>query len=166
MDDEFRKPYEYEEERIGGFLLFFVIMLVAVDSFITVALVYQGYLALKPMPAISIAFLVMSAFYVLALLFTVVLCYKTKKSMIKVSKAFLIIRAVFTTLCLVIIYQNVLADPGAVGTGANQFSSVFELTMIVFVLPLIYMLSFSGIWYLYFTKSKKCAKLVKSKQAA
>jgi hypothetical protein len=166
MDDEFRKPYEYEEERIGGFLLFFVIMLVAVDSFITVALVYQGYLALMLMPAISIAFLVVSALYALTLLSTVVLCYKTKKSMIKVSKAFLIIRAVFTTLCLVIIYQNVLADPGAVGTGANQFSSVFELTMIVFVLPLIYMLSFSGIWYLYFSKSKKCAELVKAKQAA
>jgi len=166
MDDEFRKPYEYEEERIGGLLLFFVIMLVAVDLSLTVALVYQGYNAMKHLPAISVTFLVVSALYAAFLLYTVVVCYKTKKSMIKVSKVFLVVRAIFTTLCLVIIYLNNLADPSAVGTGNNQFQSVFELTMIVFVLPLVYMLFFSGIWYLYFSKSKKCAELVKSKDAA
>ncbi len=166
MDDEFRKPYEYEEERIGGLLLFFVIMLVAVDLSLTVALVYQGYNAMKHLPAISVTFLVVSPLYAAFLLYTVVVCYKTKKSMIKVSKVFLVVRAIFTTLCLVIIYLNNLADPSAVGTGNNQFKSVFELTMIVFVLPLVYMLFFSGIWYLYFSKSKKCAELVKSKDAA
>lgn len=166
MDDEFRKPYEYEEERIGGLLLFFVIMVVAVDLFLDVALVYQGYLALMQSLIVSIAFLAVSALYIVFLFYTVFLCYKTKKNMIKVSKLFLIVRAIFSTLCLVIIYLYNLADPNAIGPGNNQFSSVFELTMVVFALPLAYMLFFSGIWYLYFSKSKKCAELVKSKEAA
>lgn len=166
MNDEFRKPYEYEEERIGGLLLFFVIMVVAVDLFLDVALVYQSYLAMRRLLAISIAFLATSALYTCFLFYTVFVCYKTKKNIIKVSKAFLIVRALFSTLCLVIIYLYNLADPTAIGPGNNQFSSVFELTMVVFALPLAYMLFFSGIWFLYFSKSKKIADLVKSKDAA
>jgi hypothetical protein len=86
--------------------------------------------------------------------------------MIKVSKVFLVVRAIFTTLFLVIIYLNNLADPSPSERATINSKAFLSLHMIVFVLPLVYMLFFSGIWYLYFSKSKKCAELVKSKDAA
>jgi hypothetical protein len=54
-------------------------MLVAVDLSLTVALVYQGYNAMKHLPAISVTFLVVSPLYAAFLLYTVVVCYKNEK---------------------------------------------------------------------------------------
>lgn len=161
--DEFRKPYEYEEERISGFLLVFVIMLYSVDLFLALTLVVQGYDAARQIPMAGIAFLIFGILYMLFLLFTAISCYKVKKNMIAVSKVFLVIRAVFTLFSLTIIYLDSLGDKSLIGTGEMQYENVNELSLIIFVLPAAYMVVFSIGWFLYFMNSKKCAELIKAR---
>lgn len=160
--DEFKKPYEYEEERIGGFLLFFVILLLSVDSFFTLSLVVQGFSIANRIPAAGIVFLIFGIVYGLFLFYTAATCYRAKTHMIKLSKAFLCIRAFFTLFLMTMIYLNALGDKGMIGNGRSQYQSVEELTLIVFVLPAIYTILFSTGWFIYFIKSKKCADMVKA----
>ena len=163
--DEFRKPYEYEEERVGGFLLFFIIMLLSTDILVTLPLVIQGYgVVVKQIPAAGAVFLVLSVLFLICIIFTVVSCFKLLKSMIVISKTYLVTRAAFMLFCLFIIYLNNLSDVSLIGVGANQFDTVLELTLVLLVFPAVYVLIFSAVWFLYFMKSKRCVELVRKSE--
>lgn len=159
--DEFRKPYEYEEEKIGGFLLIFVAMLVTADLFFSLALSVQGYNAIKHIPVAGIVFLVLSVLFILFILFTAVSCYKLKKNAVKISKTYLITRTIFTVIGLILIFFADYNNKNLIGVGSSQYKSQSELTLIVLILPMLYTLTFSIGWYLYFLKSKKCKEIAR-----
>jgi hypothetical protein len=55
--NEFRKPYEYEEEKgIGGFLMVFFVMLLSVEVLLALMILVQGYAVLKAVQYLGPAF--------------------------------------------------------------------------------------------------------------
>lgn len=159
--DEFRKPYEYEEEKIPGYLKIFAIFLISFDLFITLGIVYQGYGAANRILNAEAIYLGISLAYVLFLIFTAVVDLRGKRSLILVSKLFLVTRIVFTVASLIMICIMNMNDPDMIGPGSGQFETLSELILIIFAFPAAYMVVFSLGWYLYFNKSKKCADLAR-----
>ncbi|MDF2943633.1 MAG: hypothetical protein K0S01_2491 [Herbinix sp.] len=157
--DEFRKPYEYEEEKRGVILLF-VIMLISVDIFLTLSYTVQVYGILKHIPTLGIGFMVIGILFILFILFTAITCYKLKKNMVTIAKTYLIVRAVFTICSLLIVFFNSFSNESMIGNGTKQYRTVNELIFTVLLAPLAYDLVFSIAWYLYFLKSKRCKELV------
>lgn len=155
--DEFRKPFEYDDEK-RGLLMLFIIMITVVDGSIAIALTLQVYRILSHLPAVSIAFLVIAVSFFLFMLFTAVNCYRLKRTTAKVSKIYLIIRALFTVFSIVMVYINNVGNESLIGNGPRQFQSIEELTNVCLVYPLAYTLLFSGIWYFYFLRSKRFEK--------
>lgn len=158
--DDFRKPFEYSEEK-RGFILFFIIMLISTDILVAVSYTVQVYGFLKHIPVLGIGFLVIGILFILFIPFTANTCYKLKKNMVTIAKTYLIVRAVFTTCSIIIVFLKVVNDESMIGNGANHYATVAELTFTVLIAPLAYVLVFSVGWYLYFLKSKRCKKFVK-----
>ncbi len=158
--DEFRKEYEYTEEK-RGLILFFVIMLVSIDIFLSISLSVQVHNFLKHIPALGISIWVISILFVIFLLFTAITCYTLKRNLVTISKAYLIVRTIFAICCIIVIYVNIVNDDSMIANGARQYKSLSELNLRVLVAPLLYQLVFSGAWYLYFSKSKKCKEIEK-----
>ena len=152
--DEFRKPFEYDDEK-KGLILVFVILLISIDIFLALSLTVQVYNILTHIPVLATGFMILGILYILFILFTALTCYKLNKNMVIVSKIYLIVRAVFSTCCLILIFINILNDKRMIGNGAQQYKNVNELTFIVFLAPLFYTLVFSALWFLYFLKSKR-----------
>jgi hypothetical protein len=153
--DEFRKPYEYTEEK-RGFILLFIIMLLTIDILQAPLYIVQGYGSFKHIPVLSISFAVVSILYLLFLLFTAMTCYKMKKNLVAVSKAYLIVRTIFLVSCVIILFINV--------SNIKDYETAVEYYFRELIAPLAFELVLSIGWYLYFLKSKRCRELV-NKQA-
>lgn len=155
--DEFRRPFEYEDEK-RGLLLLFIILIIAIDGSITVALTLQVYDVFLSVPAVGIGFIALGAIFFMFILYTAIACYKLKDGSGKVAKTYLVIRALFTLVCIITVYIHNLGDESLIGNGPQQFRSVAELTSIGLIYPAAYTLIFSAIWFLYFSKSKRFNK--------
>lgn len=162
--NEFRKPYEYEDEDSGGWLLVFTIMLITADLLFAIILTIQGNLALKSIPGARIVFPVISALFMLFIAFTAFVCRRIKKLTVKISKVYLIVRLLYTTAGIMIIYITSLSDKTVLGSGLGQFRTKSDMLIMVLIIPMIYTLCFSAGWFLYFMKSKRCMGLNKVKQ--
>ena len=161
--DDFRKPYEYAEEK-RGYLLLFIIMILTIDLLQSPFYIVQVYNILKKVPVVNVGFLFISTLYVLLLLYTALSCYKLKKHMVSLSKAYLIFRAAFKVCCILIAYIYNVDGKSMIGNG-NQYSTVAEYTVMGLIMPLIFELVFSVGWYLYFIKSKRCREFVQKRTA-
>lgn len=161
--DEFHKPYEYEEEKTSGFLLVFVILLASVEAFLSISLIVQGYEVTARISDFGSVFLGAGILYLLYLLFTIIICYKTIYQFVFIAKIFLIVRVVFAMFCLGIIYTNASNDASLIGVGMRQYRTIAEMTLVVLILPACYFLLFSVGWFFYFMKSKKCKAQLASK---
>lgn len=158
--DDFRKPYEYNEEK-RGLILLFIIMIITIDIYQAPLYIMPTYGELKQIPAIRIAFMVISILYILFILFTVITCYKLKKNMVTTSKAYLIVRAVIMCCCIIILFFYNVNIKNKMGYG-RKYSTVSQLFIMELIAPLAFVLVFSIGWYLYFLKSKRCKELVKN----
>lgn len=155
--DEFRKPFEYTEEK-RGFLLIFIFMIVSIDILLALAYIIQLYDHFKQIPVLRICFIVISILYLLTIPFTFMTCYNLKKYLVTVSKAYLIIRTVFFVGCITIKF---LYDVQHVNTYiGNRYRSITEFTSMELIAPLVFELAFSIGWYLYFLYSKRCKEIV------
>lgn len=157
--DEFRKEYEYEDEKISGFLLIFVMWLASLDLFLSIMLIVRGVVISSKTPVFGQFFLVFGILFIGLLITTGIMCYKTMKNFVNIAKIFLIVRLVFAALCLSVVYIYTINDTNLIGIGTGQYKSIFEMTMVVLVYPAAYYVLFSVLWFLYFLKSKKCALL-------
>jgi hypothetical protein len=157
MSDDFKKEYEYTEEKRGAILVF-VLMILSIDILMAIFYTAQVSGYFTQIPVLNISFLALGILYILFIIFTAATCYRLKKSMFSVSKIYLVIRAVYTLYSSIIIFVHSLNDPGVL----KEYDSVFIMIFSMLLLPLAYMAAFSIGWYLYFKKSKKCKELMKS----
>lgn len=154
MDEmnEFRKPYEYEEEKgVTGFLMLFFIMVLTFEILLGVITLIQGYLFLKPGSWMSTAFLVFGSAYFLLTLFTCIALYKIPKHAIQISKIYLFVRAIYLTIACLVIFDRVSKNSRII----QSFSSMNYFYLSYLGIPLIYIFGFSVAWLWYFRKSKK-----------
>ncbi|HPP36095.1 MAG TPA: hypothetical protein PK767_07610, partial [Clostridiales bacterium] len=93
--DEFRKPYEYMEEKgVSGFLLLYFIMLLAQETLLGVITLFNGYDLFSGNMVLGPIMMGISVFYILFSLFSAIVLKKLKKFAVRVSKVFLVFRAV------------------------------------------------------------------------
>jgi hypothetical protein len=161
MDEEFRKPYEYHEEK-RGFILVFILTLITFDILQTLSLSAQVNEAFKSVPVVRTFFLMLSVLFIIFTLYTAMICYQLKQKLVKVSKLYLIVRAIISTCYVVIIYVYRISRVHLVGDGQQQYKTVNEMVIGELIIPLAYVMVFSVIWYVYFTLSKRCKKLVRN----
>lgn len=157
----FGKQYEYTEEK-RGLILLFIIMLFSIDSFLAISYTVQVHGFLKRIPVLATGVWVIGILFGLFILYTAITCYKLKRNMVAISKAYLIVRAIFMTICIIIIYLNLVNDKSMIANGARQYKNLAELNFMVLIMPIAYHLVFSGGWYLYFLKSQRCKEIGKN----
>jgi hypothetical protein len=160
MDEDFRKPYEYNEEK-RGFILVFILTLITFDILQTLSLSAQVNEAFKAISVLRVCFLALSVIFVIYTFYTAIICYRLKKNLVSLSKIYLIVRAIISTGYVIIIYVYRTSSVHLVGDGKNQYPSVKAMVIGELIIPLAYVMAFSIIWYIYFTVSKRCKKLVK-----
>lgn len=161
--DEFRKPYEYNEEK-RGFLLLFIVMILTVDVFLVVSYTIQSFNALKKIMILAIIAVVLGSLTALCAFITATICYQLNRKLIAVSKAYLAARAVFTAISIIVVYLNNINNQALIGHGPNQYANASELTLLTLVMPMAYTLAFSIIWHQYFLKSKRLRALIKDRE--
>lgn len=160
MDQEFRKPFEYDEEK-RGLILLFVIMLIAIDSLQTLTFILRFYEYFQNIPVIGIGFMVLGILFMLFTFFTAFVCFRLKKSMVSVSKKYLVVRAIVTAGSIITLFLYAVNNDKMVGNGLVQYKSTGEMIAWELIMPFVYLLTFSVGWYLYFTKSKRCKEIVR-----
>jgi hypothetical protein len=155
---EFRKPYEYEEEKgIGGLLMLFFVMLLSVEVLLALAILIQGYAILKSMRYLGPAFLVLGTAYLALVLFTCVTLKRTSRYAVAASKILLLARVLFLTPAAVLVFTTLSRNPRIV----SEFRSRGDLVLVGLVVPLVYILLFSGLWYWYFSRSRRVMRFAR-----
>ncbi len=156
--DEFRKAYEYTEEK-RGLILLFIIMIITIDTLQAPCYIVPVYGNLKHIPVLGICFMAISILYVLFILLTAMTCYKVKKNMVIISKTYLVVRTIFLVGCIIILFlYNVHGNNNTLI--GKHYNSDIALLFTEIIGPIAFELVFSAGWYLYFTKSKRCRELV------
>jgi hypothetical protein len=160
--NEFRKPYEYEEEKgIGGFLMVFFVMLLSVEVLLALMILVQGYAVLKAVQYLGPAFGVLGIGYLIFLLFTCIALKRRSRYAVTISKILLMVRVIFVTPVYILLFATFSRNPGIV----SGFRSRSDIVRIGLIVPLAYILSFSGLWYWYFSSSKRVKQFVQTASA-
>jgi len=158
MDKEFRKPYEYEEDK-KGLIILFIIMILGIDILQTVSFVSLEckYFGSKLLPVIG--FILLGVMFIIYIIYTSVTVFKMKADFVKKAKRYILIRTLFSVLSYVIIFIGIVRNENLIGNGAGQYHSFKDMIIGELVVPLMYIISFSVIWYLYFSLSKRCKRI-------
>jgi hypothetical protein len=148
----FRKSYEYEEVKgISGFLMLFFVMLLSVEILLAGMILVQGYALLKAVQYLGPAFLVLGIGYLIFILITCIALKRVSRYAVALSKILLITRVLFLTPAYILLFATFSRNPGSF----SGFRSRNDIVLVVLVVPLAYILLFSGLWYLYFSSSKR-----------
>ncbi|MDD4113409.1 MAG: hypothetical protein PHC56_10330, partial [Herbinix sp.] len=89
MDSEFRKPFEFEEEK-KGLVLLFVIMILAIDTLQTLSFATQESKYLENTPILGIASLIIGGMFVLYIIYTTVIVFRMKGNYVVAAKRYII----------------------------------------------------------------------------
>lgn len=162
MDEEFRKPYEYEEEK-RGLILLFAMMIIVIDILPTLSFIARLYDAFSHIRALGIGLVVIGILFILYTVFTAAVCITLNKKLVTLAKLYLIIQAVYTAACYVILFFYSLENENMIGTGPDQYQTFGEMLTWELLSPLVYIAVFTVGWFLYFIKSKRCKEFLKNK---
>ena len=159
MDDGFRKPYEYMEEKgVSGFLLIYFLMLLAVETPLGIITLFYGYNLLSGNRVLGTIIMGISVFYILFALFSSIVLKKLKKFAVRVSKVFLVFRAVYLIPYLIF---NTIIQIREIPYGRNHemYSKMLGNIIVTSVISLLLIAAFSVEWYIYLNISKKVREL-------
>lgn len=158
MDSEYRKPYEYEEEK-RGLILLFIIMILVIDILQTLSFASLENKYLGHIKVLGITFYIMAAIFILYIIYTTVIVYKMKGNFVLAAKKYIIVRTIFSVINFLIIFFNFIKHENLIGESPDQYQSLEYMLLWELFIPLFYIISFSLVWYLYFTFSKRCRNL-------
>lgn len=160
MSDEFRKPFEYKEDK-KGLIILFIIMILVIDILQTLSFASQEYKYLGHIPVLGLGFLIMGGLFIIYIIYTAATVFRMKENFVDAAKRYIIIRTVFTLFNFIIVFINIIKKENLVGNAINQYPTFNEMIVGELVIPLLYILLFSVIWYLYFTYSNRCKNVGK-----
>jgi hypothetical protein len=162
VNEEFRKPFEYEEEK-RGLILLFIIMIVVIDILPTLSFMARFYDVFADHQILRVFLVAVCILFILYTVFTAYICYTLNKKLVTLSKLYLIIQAIFTAACYVLLFFSIADYDSLIGIGTIQYETFGEMLTWELLFPLAYIAVFTVGWYLYFIKSKRCKELLKSK---
>lgn len=166
MEDEFKRPYEYDENpEKRGFMIFFILMILVIDTFLSAAYMVQVNNIFKDVIFLKISFLALSGLFVVFLLFTVIACIRLSKHFVAISKLYLKIRIVYMCIAMLILFFTILSGHDIAGSNYGYIKSTGKILLTFLIIPLLYNLSFYFAWNVYFKKSKRCMELVEARKA-
>ena len=157
--DEFRKPYEYMEEKgVSGFLLLYFIMLLAQETLLGVITLFNGYDLFSGNMVLGPIMMGISVFYILFSLFSSIVLKKLKKFAVRVSKVFLVFRAVYLIPYLIF---NTISQIREIPYDRNHemYSKMLGSIIVSSVISFLLIVAFSVGWYIYLNRSKKVREL-------
>ncbi len=156
MLDEFRKPYEYEEDTgVIWPIRIFCMLLLSVEAFLSVICIFQLNEFLVSIPLARIIARVLTLVFLVYILVTIVFLFKLERHALIIAKSYLISRLFYLIPSISVIFSYIINDKNSIGAGYGKFESVNDIIAMVLVTPLIYILLFSISWYIYFNKSKR-----------
>ncbi|TYQ17756.1 UNVERIFIED_CONTAM: hypothetical protein Cloal_0124 [Acetivibrio alkalicellulosi] len=154
--DEFRKPFEYEEDNdVIWPVRIFCILLLSVEMFYSIIFLFQSHQRVGNIYIIGTLSLASTVIFMAFILVTFIFLYKIKKYALKVVKAFLIARLIYFVTFTIIIFSYAVNDSNSLGSGYGQFQSLNDMISMLLITPLFYTIGFSLSWYVYFCKSKR-----------
>lgn len=158
MDSEYRKPYEYEEEK-KGLIVLFIIMILAIDILQTISFATLENKYLGNIKTLGIVFYILAVVFIMYIIYTAVVVFRMKANFVYAAKRYLVIRTVFSLTNFLIIFFNVMKYENLIGESQDQYLTFGEMLLWELFIPLFYIISFSAVWFLYFTYSKRCRKV-------
>lgn len=161
MNEEFRKPFEYEEEK-RGLLLLFVIMISVVDILPTLSFMARFYDVFADNQILRVILIALCILFILYTVVTGYICFTLNKKLVALSKLYLMIQAIFTAACYVLLFFSIADYESLIGIGTIQYTTFGEMLTWELLFPLAYIAVFTVAWYLYFIKSKRCKELLKN----
>jgi hypothetical protein len=157
--NEFQKPYEYTEDKKGA-ILYFVIMLISLDVLFGVTYTVQVGRAFREAPFLYYCSFAIHILYLLFILYTAITCFRLKKNLVITSKIFIIFKTVYSTVCAIIVFFNAIQVEGGIG-GSMSEDKISILALQILIVPLTCVYFTSIVWFLYFSKSKRCKEIAK-----
>lgn len=156
MMDEFRKPYEYEEETgVIWPVRIFCILLISLEAFLCIIFIFQLNDFLARISVAQTIARVLTLLFVVYILVTLIFLLKLERHALIIAKSYLIARLFYLIPSIIVIFLYTISDKNAIGIGYGKFESETDIIVMVLVTPLIYILLFSISWYIYFNKSKR-----------
>lgn len=157
--DEFRKPYEYDDEKgISGVLLVYFIMLLAEESLLGIISISFGYNILPQNRVLGIIIMGISVFYVLFSVYSAVVLRLLKKYAIKVSKIFLVFRFIYMIPYLIVNTISRVKDI-PYDKDFELYAVMYRSIIVSFIISILFIIAFSFGWYIYLNKSRKVKEL-------
>lgn len=164
--DEFRKPYEYEDEKgVSGLLLVFFVMLIAFETFLGIIAAFSGYDTVKSIPGLGKLYIGLGIFFVVYPLFTAFALRKMKKYAVRIAKIYLIARLVYH-IPFVVVNTIIMINRISYNKDYIEYGKEYNSLIIGLAISLFYLVAFSVLWYLYFSRSKKVREFYPGKGKA
>ena len=157
--DDFKKPYEYDDENgVSGLLLLYFIMLLAEESLLGILSLSYGYNLLPVNKVMGIILMSIAVFYVLFSVYSAIVLKLLKKYALKVSKVFLIFRFIYMIPYLIVNTISQINDiPFSIDS--EKYASMYSSIIVAFIISLAFIIAFGVGWYIYLNKSKKVREL-------
>ena len=156
--DEFRKPYEYDEDKgINGLLMVYFFLLIVEEVILGIIAFFFGYSRLPENRWFGVI-IWLAVFYIVFALFSAIILRCEKKFAIKVSKAFLIFRFLFLVPFL-FLHTNIRIAEIPYEVGHEMYERAYNSIISTSIISMAYIVAFSVCWYIYFLKSKKVKEL-------
>ena len=162
--DEFKKPYEYFEEKgVGGLLLILFFMLISLEPFLGILSVAVGYNAYPDSKVFIPVFVTLSAVYITFALFSGIVLKKLYSFAVVATKVFLVYRLIYLVPILIINMRFQVATIPFEKT-YSKYAIEYNSIMTSFVISMSYAVIFSIGWFIYLVMSKKVQELFPQKK--
>jgi hypothetical protein len=157
--DEFRKPYEYYEEKgVSGFLLIYFLMLLAEESLLGIIAMFMGYNLLAENRVTGMIIMAISGFYILFAVYSAIVLKLLRKYAVKVSKVFLVSRLFYMIPYLIF---NTVSQIKEIpyDKDIEMYAVMYRSIINSFIISLSLIIAFSVGWYIYLKRSRKVREL-------
>ncbi|NTV89464.1 MAG: hypothetical protein HGA22_03745 [Clostridiales bacterium] len=152
--DEFRKKYEYEEHKgVSGLILLFFCMLVMFEIALGLITMLAEYKTVDIPEAVRSLLKTAGAVYLVSTIFICVALFKIPRIAVSGVKKYLAARLLFLIPPVIYNFLNALHNPEMTPSKLGT-RGVVQTTFQCLVLPMLYVLLFSFMWFIYFSRSK------------
>lgn len=163
--DEFKKPYEYiEEKSVSGVLLILFFMLIAIEPFTGILAISFGYLTMMNYGIWGTIFLCGAFLFMLSSIFAGIVLKCKLRFAVRFAKFFLLFRLLFLMPYIYLNTQVQLKDIPFEKT-YSMYTELQQSIMASHIMSMSYVIVFSAAWFIYLSKSKKVKELFSAAEA-